>query len=256
MVYSARASFASKPRRESVVASSETVLGLRSADSAKSHRHHHRWPAHQGGCAEEQRRFFLCLGSRDRKTDLAYRGAVRSAIHDRGEQTSPTQPFPTKPAAFDRQGVSEADLTDFTPELHTQALAALQKYNYGPLFTPESLQKPTIELPGIAGGASWSGSACDPQTGIRYVTSVTLPYLAELVPSSVPHTGYIGKMSPVPTMKGVPLWKPPYGRVTAIDLNTGDHRWMTPVGDLADEVPALKQLGLKNLAARHAGICC
>jgi quinoprotein glucose dehydrogenase len=53
---------------------------------------------------------------------------------------------------------------------------------------------------------------------------VTLPYTAELVPSSVPHTGYIGKMTPVKTMNGVPLWKPPYGRVTAIDLNTGDHR--------------------------------
>ena len=57
-------------------------------------------------------------------------------------------------------------------------------------------------------------------------------------------------------MNGVPLWKPPYGRVTAIDLNTGDHRWMTPVGDLADEVPALKQLGLKNSAGLHADICC
>jgi quinoprotein glucose dehydrogenase len=60
-------------------------------------------------------------------------------------------------------------------------------------------------------------------------------------------------MSPVKTMKGVPLWKPPYGRVTAIDLNTGDHRWMTPVGDLADEVPALKVLGLKNLGRPARG---
>ncbi len=170
-----------------------------------------------------------------------------------GEQTSPTQPFPTKPAAFDRQGVTEADLTDFTPELHAQALAALKKYNYGPLFMPESLEKPTIELPGIAGGASWSGAACDPETGICYVSSVTLPYTAELVPSTVPHTGYIGKMRPVGTMNGVPLWKPPYGRVTAIDLNTGDHRWMTPVGDLAEEVLALKQLGLKNLGRPARG---
>ncbi|WP_353065968.1 pyrroloquinoline quinone-dependent dehydrogenase [Tunturibacter psychrotolerans] len=170
-----------------------------------------------------------------------------------GEQTSPTQPFPTKPAAFDRQGVTEADLTDFTPELHAKALAELQKYNYGPLFTPESLQKPTIELPGIAGGASWSGAACDPETGMCYVSSVTFPYTAELVPSSVPHTGYIGKMKPVPDIDGVPLWKPPYGRVTAIDLNTGDHSWMTPVGDLADEVPALKQLGLKNLGRPARG---
>lgn len=170
-----------------------------------------------------------------------------------GEETSATQPFPTRPAAFSMQGVTEADLVDFTPELHAKALAALQKYNYGPLFTPESLSKPTIEMPGIAGGASWSGSACDPETGMCYVTSVTLPYLAGLVPSSVPHTGYIGKMTPVPTMDGIPLWKPPYGRVTAIDLNTGDHSWMTPVGDLADEVPALRQLGLKNLGSPARG---
>jgi quinoprotein glucose dehydrogenase len=98
-------------------------------------------------------------------------------------------------------------------------------------------------MPGIAGGASWSGAACDPETGICYVSSVTLPYAATLVPSSVPNTGYIGKMAPVETMNGIPLWKPPYGRVTAIDLNTGERCWMAPVGDLADEVPALKHEG-------------
>src|SRR5580704_17438716 len=170
-----------------------------------------------------------------------------------GEKTSATQPFPTRPAAFERQGVTQDAITDFTPELHAKALAVLQKYNYGPLFTPESLEKPTIEMPGIAGGASWSGTACDPETGICYVSSVTLPYSATLVPSSVPNTGYIGKMVPVETMNGIPLWKPPYGRVTAIDLNTGDHRWMTPVGDLAEEIPALKQLGLKNLGRPARG---
>jgi len=164
-----------------------------------------------------------------------------------GEKTSATQPFPTKPAAFDRQGVTTDDVIDFTPELHQRALAVLQKYNYGPLFTPESLEKPTIAMPGIAGGASWSGAACDPETGVCYVSSVTLPYAATLVPSSVPNTVFIGKMAPVETMYGIPLWKPPYGRVTAIDLNTGEHRWVTPVGDLAEEVPMLKQLGLNNL---------
>jgi quinoprotein glucose dehydrogenase len=170
-----------------------------------------------------------------------------------GEKTSVTQPFPTRPAAFDRQGVTEHDITDFTPELHARAMAVLQKYNYGPLFTPESLQKPTIEMPGIAGGASWSGAACDPETGVCYVSSVTLPYSATLVPSPVPNTGYIGKMAPVETMNGVPIWKPPYGRVTAIDLNTGDHRWMSPVGDLAQSVPALQQLGLAHLGRPARG---
>jgi len=132
-------------------------------------------------------------------------------------------------------------------------LAVLEKYNYGPLFTPPSFQKPTIELPGIAGGASWSGAACDPETGICYVSSVTLPYVATLTKISVPNTDYYGKMTPVETMQGVPLWKPPYGRITAIDLNTGDHRWMTPAGDLAQSNPILKQLGLHSLGRPARG---
>src|SRR5438128_725673 len=170
-----------------------------------------------------------------------------------GEKTAPTQPFPTKPAPFDRQGVTENDVIDFTPELRKQALAVLEKYNYGPLFTPPSFQKPTIELPGIAGGASWSGAACDPETGICYVSSVTLPYVATLTKISVPNTDYYGKMTPVETMQGVPLWKPPYGRITAIDLNTGDHRWMTPAGDLAQSNPVLRQLGLRGLGRAARG---
>jgi Glucose dehydrogenase len=170
-----------------------------------------------------------------------------------GERTSPTQPFPTKPAPFDRQGVTENDVIDFTPELRKEALAILKKYNYGPLFTPPSLEKPTIEMPGIAGGASWSGAACDPETGICYVSSITLPYAATLTKISVPNTDYFGKMTPVETMQGVPLWKPPYGRITAIDLNTGDHRWMTPVGDLAQSNPVLRQLGLRSLGRPARG---
>jgi quinoprotein glucose dehydrogenase len=170
-----------------------------------------------------------------------------------GEKTSPTQPFPTKPAPFDRQGVTENDVIDFTPELRKQALAVLEKYNYGPLFTPPSLQKPTIEMPGIAGGASWSGAAVDPETGILYVSSVTLPYACKLSKSSVPNVDYFGEMTPVETMQGVPLWKPPYGRITAIDLNTGEHRWMTPAGDLAQGNPVLRQLGLRSLGRPARG---
>jgi quinoprotein glucose dehydrogenase len=170
-----------------------------------------------------------------------------------GEKTSPTQPFPTKPAPFDRQGVTENDVIDFTPELHKQALTVLEKYNYGPLFTAPSLKKPTIEMPGIAGGASWSGAACDPDTGLCYISSITFPYTATLLPSSVPNTDYVGKMTPVETMNGVPLWKQPYGRITAIDLNTGEHRWMTPVGDLAESVPLLRELGLRGLGRPARG---
>jgi quinoprotein glucose dehydrogenase len=108
-------------------------------------------------------------------------------------------------------------------------------------------------MPGIAGGASWSGAAFDPETGIFYVSSVTLPYAAELSKSSVPNTGYVGNMSQVETMQGVPLWKPPYGRITAIDLNTVAHRWVSPVGDLAQINPVLRQLGLHSLGRPARG---
>ena len=170
-----------------------------------------------------------------------------------GERSSPTQPFPTKPAPFDRQGVTQDDVIDFTPELRKQALAILEKYNYGPLFTPPSLEKATIAMPGIAGGASWAGAAFDPETRIFYVSSITHPYAATLSKSPVPDIGYVGKMAPVDTIQGIPLWKPPYGRITAIDMNTGDHRWMAPVGNLAKANSVLQQLGLASLGRAARG---
>jgi quinoprotein glucose dehydrogenase len=170
-----------------------------------------------------------------------------------GERSSSTQPFPTKPAPFDRQGVTPDDVIDFTPELRKQALTILEKYNHGPLYTPMSLEEPTIMMPGIAGGASWSGAAFDPESGILYVSSITHPYATTLSKSSVPGIGYVGMRNPVETMRGIPLWKPPYGRITAIDMNTGEHRWVTPVGDLAEENPVLGELGLSSLGRPARG---
>jgi quinoprotein glucose dehydrogenase len=160
-----------------------------------------------------------------------------------GEKSSATQPFPTKPAPFDRQGVTENDVIDFTPELRKEALAVLEKYNYGPLYTPPSLEKPTIQMPGWAGGASWAGAACDPETGMMYIPSITSALTISIVKQeNVPHAPYVGAGAPTETMQGLPLWKPPYGRITAIDLNTGDHRWMVPMGNLIH--PRLQPLGL------------
>jgi quinoprotein glucose dehydrogenase len=170
-----------------------------------------------------------------------------------GEVTSATQPFPAAPAPFDRQGITENDIVDFTPELRRKALEVLAKYNYGPLFTPPSLQKPTILLPGIAGGSSWAGAAFDPETGMLYIPSITLPYAATLAKSPVRHAAYVGSLAPVETMQGIPLWKPPYGRITAIDLNTGVHRWMTPMGDLARSNPELQKLNLRTLGRAARG---
>ena len=95
-----------------------------------------------------------------------------------GEKTSPTQPFPTKPAAFDRQGFTRDDVIDFTPQLKEMALKAIEGYRLGPLFTPPSLVDPqkgtkgTLTFPG-SGGANWEGGAFDPETGYLYVASAT-----------------------------------------------------------------------------------
>ncbi len=163
-----------------------------------------------------------------------------------GEMAWPTQPFPTKPAAFDRQGMTADDVIDFTPELHQEGLKVLGKYKYGPLFTPPSADKPTFQMPGVAGGGSWAGAAADPETGMLYVPSNTLPFAIVLTKSPLPHTKYVGSFISTELIQGLPLWKPPYGRVTAIDLNTGEHRWMKPLGrnPSLEENPGLKALNL------------
>ena len=106
-----------------------------------------------------------------------------------GEQTAPTQPFPTRPPAFDRQGVTVDDLIDFTPELRAAALEIVKQYVIGPMFTPPSIKgsgpndtKGTIQLPGSVGGADWQGGAFDPDTGLLYVQSITGPFVADIIP--------------------------------------------------------------------------
>ncbi|HLK50045.1 MAG TPA: PQQ-binding-like beta-propeller repeat protein [Bryobacteraceae bacterium] len=167
-----------------------------------------------------------------------------------GEWYSPTQPYPTKPAAFDRQGVTEADLADYTPEIKAAALKMASQYVLGPIYTPPIVKDTggklaTIQLPGAGGGANWMGASVDPETGILYVPSVTAPYLSSLQPggsrSEMPYIAAGGLGGPM--VMGVPLIKGPYGRITAINLNTGEHVWMVPNGKPADSLinnPALK----------------
>jgi quinoprotein glucose dehydrogenase len=164
-----------------------------------------------------------------------------------GESSSPTQPFPTNPAAFDRQGMSADDLIDFTPRLKEQALAVFSRYNSGELFTPPTMDKPLIKMPGIAGGASWSGAAFDPLTQMLYIPSNTFPYAVELEKSKVAPYGLIGTNKPIETIDEVPIYKPPYGRITAIDMQTGLHKWMTPIGDIGKGNAILKELELPKL---------
>jgi quinoprotein glucose dehydrogenase len=167
-----------------------------------------------------------------------------------GEWYSPTQPYPTKPAAFDRQGVTEADLADYTPEIKAAALKMASQYVLGPIYTPPIVKDTggklaTIQLPGAGGGANWMGASVDPETGILYVPSVTAPYLSSLQPggsrSEMPYIAAGGLGGPM--VMGMPLIKGPYGRITAINLNTGEHVWMIPNGKPADSLvnnPALK----------------
>ncbi len=155
-----------------------------------------------------------------------------------GERTSPTQPFPTKPAPYEHQGLESDDmLISFTPELYEAARKIRDRWAYGPLFTPPSLQG-TILLPGWGGGANWSGAAVDPETSMIYIPSFTMPMVAKLTEPDGARSNfrYINGMSGLeaiflPGPMGLPLTKPPYGRMTAIDLNTGEHAWMKPLGD-------------------------
>lgn len=150
-----------------------------------------------------------------------------------GEKTSATQPFPTKPKPFDRQGISEDILIDFTPELRAEALKIISPYDVGPLFTPPSL-KGSVQLPSDGGAANWTGAAVDPESATIYIPSMTLPAMFKLGELDSSKTEYRYERTTMTFLggpQGLPLIKPPYGRITAIDLNTGEHSWMVPNGE-------------------------
>ena len=181
-----------------------------------------------------------------------------------GERLSPTQPFPTKPPAFERQGLSTEDLVDFTPAIHAEAVEILDNYTYGPLFTPPSVSVPggnrgTILRPSAGGGANWMGAAVDPESAVIYIPSsdsISVPVVVETDPeeSSLRYRriSYGGTRGP----RGLPLLKPPYSTITAIDMNRGEILWQVPNGDRAPNVennPALEGIDLPPLGGggRH-----
>jgi len=174
-----------------------------------------------------------------------------------GERTSATQPFPTRPAPFDRHGLTMDDLIDFTPELHAEAVEIAKQYVLGPVFTPPSIKgsgpnqtKGTLQMPGATGGAEWGGAPFDPETGILYVPSITGTFAADLLPGDPAKTNLRytrGSRDLVQGPRGLPITKPPYGRITAINLNTGDQVWSVPNGDGPRDNPAIKDLNLPPL---------
>jgi quinoprotein glucose dehydrogenase len=228
-----------------------------------------------------------------------------------GEWYSPTQPFVTRPPAFERQGVSLDDLIDFTPALHEEAVKLASRYKLGPIFTPPVVSKwdgplATLMLPNATGGANWQGGAFDPETKMFYIFTNTSPTPLGLVkpdpPSrsdfdwiqgiarnpNAPSTTGAGRGAaagsgqggeggrggaaagiseagaPVQgggggrgggeggaalTIQGLPLIKPPYGRITALDLNQGTLVWQIAHGDTPDNIknhPALKGVNISR----------
>ncbi len=189
-----------------------------------------------------------------------------------GEKMAPTQPFPTKPPAFERQGITEDDLIDFTPELRAEALEIVKDFVMGPLFTPNIVKdsngkKAMLQLPSAGGGANWPGASVDPETGYLYVQSQTFPSAMSLTKtnpamSDLDYTINFGGMEGSGGPRGLPLTKPPYRRITAIDLNRGDIAWQVPFGDGPRNHPAIKHLNLPPLGSffpdgviAEGGIC-
>ncbi|MEZ5286917.1 MAG: PQQ-binding-like beta-propeller repeat protein [Vicinamibacterales bacterium] len=180
-----------------------------------------------------------------------------------GEIAWPTQPVPSRPPAFTEQGVSLDDAFDLTPALREQAQQAMRQYRLGPLFTPPSLEG-TIMRPGSIGGANWGGGAFDAESGYLFVKTTNQPTIARVrkpdLSASNPRADEVdanlvgdfsGSTTFVPIVDGkpqppLPLLKPPYGHVVAIDLNGGRIAWRVPFGDNPQlrQHPALKGVAL------------
>ena len=173
-----------------------------------------------------------------------------------GEATSATQPIPSKPPAFDRQGITLDDLIDFTPALRNQALELVDNFTLGPLYTPpspwiEGGNQGTLTLPNTWGAGNWNTGAFDPETGIYFAVSYTKTDNLGIAPTtsdSATMTHTIAQGSPnAPAIQGLPLVKPPYGRVTALNMNTGELEWSVANGDGARDHPLLRDLDLPPL---------
>jgi len=179
-----------------------------------------------------------------------------------GERTAATQPFPTKPPAYDQLGITEDDLVDFTPAMRAEAVQLLKNYVYGPIFTPPSLvieggMQGTLAMPGPGGGTNWDGGAFDPETGLLYVPSETAPIVFGLFPPDPSRSNfrYNYAITRTPELSnGLPIFKPPYARLTAIDMNRGEIVWQIPHGNGPIHHPDLAGLNLGPLGEPLTGL--
>ncbi len=155
-----------------------------------------------------------------------------------GEKLSPTQPFPTRPAPLSKLGYDENDLIDFTPQLRKEAIEIMSKYRKGVLYEPlvdvkATGLKGTWIYPGYGGGANWNGGAFDPDTGALYVPIRHKPNAAGLAQGDPSRTNMKYTQSGnhvVGGPRGLPILKPPYSEVVAVDMNKGEHMWRVPLG--------------------------
>jgi quinoprotein glucose dehydrogenase len=191
-----------------------------------------------------------------------------------GEWYSPTQPFPTRPPPFDRQGIGVDDLIDFTPELRAQAIKLVSNYKIGPIFTPPVVGNwagpRAMLMLAVAGGANWRGGSLDPESKILYVSSSTGVFPVGLISdpkqSEMNYYGSVVARNPNPSpgakgesdlqVQGLPLIKPPWGRITAIDLKKGELAWQVPHGETPDSVrkhPALTGLTIPRTGQGQSG---
>jgi quinoprotein glucose dehydrogenase len=155
-----------------------------------------------------------------------------------GEETSPTQPIPSKPAPYDHQGVNEDNIIDFTDSLKSQGLDIISQYDYGELYLPPT-DKGALTVPSIGGGGSWSGASYHSGKNTLFVPSVTWPFVIRIERSGLATTQ---NRDFVNGPSGLPLMKPPYGRVTAISMDTGEHLWVAPIGRGYESNSAISQL--------------
>jgi len=188
-----------------------------------------------------------------------------------GEATSPTQPFPVQFPPIEQQGITDADLADFTPAIKAEARELVSHYVIGPIYTPPSVidigkgKLGTLEAPGVWGAGNWNNGAFDPETGIYYAVSRNLPDVFGLYKTGpeatidyavtnprdvLAGTGFKpGLPSPITLASGLPVLRPPYGRISAYDIGAGKRLWTAPNGDdpKVRDNPALKGVKLPAL---------
>jgi quinoprotein glucose dehydrogenase len=178
-----------------------------------------------------------------------------------GEHTARTQPFPTKPAPFARIGLTDEDLIDFTPALRERARELAKTFVLGPIFTPPSLvsdepggKQGTLMVPGSWGAGNWNTGAFDPDTGVYYAFSHDIPRVYRLAKanSADAEMDYWSPNRDAPYIDGLPIIKPPYGRIVAIDLNRGEHLW-SAVNGVARATTRCSRISICRRSAPPAG---